>query len=281
MITRQKLKNHFLTMLFLSIVFFVSAYLILNSAKKYYSPSEITARLNSEILFSLSDLDKEIDIITSAGFDNEATLWNFINTNNKNSFKERGVEILVYENDSLKYWTNNVFAAPVYLDSLSFGYDIVISGSGYYLVKSRKTGPYTIVALQLLRYNYKYSNEYLPSGFYKRFSAPSNVGILFEPGKNNITSSEGKFLCNLSFDEPFELQIWLQYLIFTLYVTSFLCFVATIFGAYLFVIRNIGKKKIMFLFFIIDVLILRAIQFYFKFPAGLFESDLFNPAYFA
>ena len=35
-------------------------------------------------------------------------------------FAEKGIEILVYKNDSLKFWTSNVFAAPLILDNENF-----------------------------------------------------------------------------------------------------------------------------------------------------------------
>ncbi len=268
-------------MLLLSIMFFVSAFIISIYAKKYNSPFRVTTRLNSEISEALNNLEKEIKNIASAEIKDSDKFRAFLSKNYKNAFSEKGLEILVYENDSLKYWTDNIFAAPVFLDSQNYDSEILISGSGYYLAKSSMVNGHTIIALQLLLYKYRYSNDYLPSGFCNRFSAPGNAGIDLIPGDYNIRNADGKFLFSLTFDEPFELQIWLQYLIFTLYISSFLLLVSAIFAAYMFFMQNSEQKWLIVLAFIIDIIILRAIQFYFRFPYELYEIELFNPSYFA
>jgi two-component system, NtrC family, nitrogen regulation sensor histidine kinase NtrY len=281
MITPQKLKKQFITMLFAGLLFFITAFCISYSVKEYNTPSRVTSRLNSQIPKFLADLEKEIRFISSEEFHDKNQFQDFLNKNYKNAFSEKGIEILVYENDSLKYWTDNVFAAPVIIDSQNNFSDVVFSGSGYYLVKSKKSHRFTLVALQLLMYKYKYTNEYLPSGFYKRFSVSANAGIDLRQGKYPVKNADGKFLFSLTFEKSFELQLWLQYLIFAIYITSFLFVIAATFIGYMFFMGNFGQKWLIFLVFIIDIIILRAIQFYFRFPADLYKLDLFNPAYFA
>jgi signal transduction histidine kinase len=281
MITRQKLKKSLKIMLFLSVVFFLSAFVISLSIKNYYSPQNVSKRLTQEIASSINDLETEIEKVASQNMDDKATFLKYLDKNYNNSFSEKGVEILIYENDSLRFWTANVFAAPVIFDKEIFSGDVVRSGSGFYLVKQNQVKKHLVIALQLIRYNYKYSNEYLPSGFYKRFSAPINATIDLLPGKYRILNPTGKFLFSVSYEQPFELDIWLQYLIFTLYITSFLCLISAIFLMYLFVMRGFGQKWLLFLAFILDIIILRAVQLYFRFPADLYQVQLFNPAYFA
>ena len=268
-------------MLVLSIVFFIAAYIVSISVRKFNTPIRVTSRLNLEIAAALTNLQNETEKIAAVRTRDEKGFLEYLSKNYKNSFAKKGIEILVYESDSLKYWTNNIYAAPIILDSATFTSPVISSGNGYYLVKSLKTNKTIVVALQLLKYNYKYSNEYLPTGFFKKFSAPENATIELYPGVYNVTSPTGKFLFSLSFEQPFELQIWLQYLIFTLYISSFLCLIATIFVAYVFFMSSFGKKWLLLLGFLVDVIILRAVQFYFRFPADLYHLELFNPAYFA
>jgi len=268
-------------MIFLSLLFFISAFIISTSFRNYYLPQNVTSRMNSEISDAISDLEIEIEKIASVNIREKDRFLEYIDNNYKKAFSNKGIEILIYENDSLTYWTDIVFSAPEIKDRQSFSSDVITSGSGYYLVKTRKSGNRVIIALQLIRYSYKYSNEYLPTGFFKRFSAPDNALIELKRSEYNIFSPEDKFLFSLSFEEPFDLQIWLQYLIFALYITSFLCLVAATFFSYLLLMRNFGQKELIFLLFFLDVIILRAIQFYFRFPADLYKMQLFNPAHFA
>jgi len=281
MITRKRLKKHFYIMLILSIGLFISASIISFSVKNYYSPQKVTKRLNSEIVSAFSDLDDEIEIISKQDIDNRNTFLAFLDKKYKKAFDNRGIEILIYKNDSLTYWTDNVFSASILKEKYSNAIEVVNSGSGFYLSKQKKQENYCIVALQLVRYNYNYSNEYLPSGFYKRFSAPDNAEIELVPKAYKVLNKNGKFLFSLSFDKPFELSLWLQYLIFTLYVSSFLTLIAATFVLYMFLMREFGQKWLLYLVFIVDVIILRAIQFYFRFPADLYQNELFNPAFFA
>jgi two-component system, NtrC family, nitrogen regulation sensor histidine kinase NtrY len=281
MITRQKLKKSLMIMLFLSVVFFLSAFVISLSVKNYYTPKNVSKRLTQEIASSINDLETEIKKVASQNMDDKAAFLKYLDKNYNNSFAEKGVEILIYKNDSLRFWTANVFAAPVIFDQEIFSGDVVRNGSGFYLVKQSRVKKHLVIALQLIRYNYKYANEYLPSGFYKRFSAPVNAAIDLRPGKYKIINPSGKFLFSASYEQPFELAIWLQYLIFTLYITSFLCLISAIFLIYLFVMQEFGRKWLLFVAFVLDVIILRAVQFYFRFPADLYQVQLFNPSYFA
>jgi len=279
--TRNKLKIHFLRMLIIGIVLYFSAFMISSLVESYFSPLSVTKRINSEIASALSDLNSEIEKIQKQNFLNEAEFQKFIDKNYKNAFSEEGIEILIYRNDSLKWWSDNIFAAPLIKDTENFLSEIVHSGSGYYLVKQKPFGNYNIVALQLIRYDYKYLNEYLPKTFHEKFSAPANAEINLQKGEYKVTDPEGKYLFSLNYEQPFEMGLWLQYLIFTLYISSFLCLISASYVIYMFAMRDFGKKWFLFLVFVVDVIIVRAIQFYFKFPADLYSLQIFNPTYYA
>jgi len=90
-------------MLILSIVLFISASIISFSVKNYYSPQKVTKRLNSEIVSAFSDLDDEIEIISKQDIDNRNTFLAFLDKKYKKAFDNRGIEILIYKNDSLTY----------------------------------------------------------------------------------------------------------------------------------------------------------------------------------
>jgi len=281
MITRQKVKKRLFIMLFLSLVFFLCASLISFSSKKFFTPHMVTERLTREIASSLTDLETELSKVAKQNIEDGSGFILFLDNNYKNTFSEKGIEILVYTNDTLKFWTSNAFAAPFINNRLNFKPEIVYNGSGYYLIKRQRVRNHLLVALQLIKYNYKYSNEYLPSGFFKRFKAPTNAIVDLKWGEYNIKAPSGEFLFSLNYEQPVELAVWLQYVIFTLYITSFLCLISSLFFIYTFLIYDLGKKGLLFLAFIFDVIILRAIQFYFRFPFELYDLQLFSPAFYA
>lgn len=281
MITRKKLKRHLLFLLATGLLCFFASTIISLSVKNYYTPEKVTKRLNREIASAFTELNNEIQKVSAQDFQHIAGFHIFLDKTYRNVFTEKGIEILVYKGDSLKYWTDNVFAAPLSLSEIKSNTDIIVNGSGYYLVRMKQVRSYTIVALQIIKYNYKYSNEYLPAGFFRKFSVSDNAGIGFEPGKYSIFGPGNKFLFSLSYEQPLELALYLQYLIFALYLSSFLFLIAATFIIYMFLMREFGQKWLLFIVFVVDVIILRGIQFYFKFPHDLYDIQLFNPAFFA
>lgn len=267
--------------LLLGVALFWVAGLITDAYKLYYSPGRVSIRLTHEIANAISDLDTAASEVASQNLNNKAALLDFLDKNYQNAFPEKGIEILVYYNDSLRFWTSNVFAAPEVTDSFNLPAGVIHAGSGYYLARIHSANNYKVIALQLIKYDYKYSNDYLPTGFYKRFSAPPNANISFQAGANAIKGPEGNFLFSLTYDQPIELGIWLQYLVFTLYVSSFLLLVKVIFLLYLLLSTHFKRKGLLFLAFLFDIIILRLLQFYFRFPNDLYQVYLFNPTYYA
>ena len=203
MILQRKAKKRALLMLILSIVLFLSALLLSFAVKNYNSPQKVTKRLSIEIGSAIEDLKTEIDKITKQEIGNKVRFSEYLDRNYKNSFSIRGLEILVYQNDTIKYWTSNVFSAPLLFDTVVYNKLLVRNGSGDYLMEQRRLNNYRIIAVQLIHYNYRYSNDYLQTGFFKRFTAPDNVSITLTQGTFIIKNSTGKFLFGLAFDSIF------------------------------------------------------------------------------
>jgi len=281
MFTSKKLIHHLLFMLILSIVLFFVATLITKSVKKYNSIQNVVKRLNSEIIQVDESLNSKIEYLAAMDLHKKAIVISAINKEFDNSIKSDGTEFLIYKNDSLSYWTNNSFSAPFILDSENFISSIVKSGNGYYLTKQKRVGDFVIVGLYLIKYNYKFENDYLPKKFGKGFKASAQVEISLKKNGNDIKDKEGKFLFSISYKTDFELSDWLLYLIFAIYLSSLLFFISAIFFAYMYFMRDFGQRWFLLLTFIADVFVIRIIQFYYKFPADLYQTQLFSPAYFA
>ncbi|MBK7172151.1 MAG: HAMP domain-containing protein [Bacteroidales bacterium] len=194
---------------------------------------------------------------------------------------EFGRIFLIYKNDSLISWSDNSSLIPSIHDKRIQSGAIIFGGNGYYQVGIQKTGLFTIYGLQLIKNEYRYKNDYLPQGFYKKFNAPKGTEISLKPSMNNIIDAKGNFLFSISTEESHPIQSYLMFLIFTLYVTSFLCLISALFTAYRFIMKLWGHRVLLLIFFVLDVLLLRAIQFYFQFPSSLYSLELFNPVYFA
>lgn len=238
--------------------------------------------MQREVLSAISDLKTNVANLGTVNLQNIDESLTYFDQKYKSELFKEGIEILVYQNDSLKYWSGNVFSAPDILDSTWVSSALIQNGSGYYLATSqRKKFNINVIGVQLLKYNYKYSNEYLPKGYYGKFSANKNIDLKLVPGPHNVKDSNGKFLFSLIFNQSREIETWLMYLLLAIYLASLLLFIHALFLAYLFIVSKLETKWILFPAFIFDVFFIRVLQFYFKFPTELYQLNLFGPSYYA
>jgi len=281
MIFKKKRKRLFFLLLFLSILLFLSGTVLSYFNNRVNQPERITKRLSDEISSSELELSTRVGALLYQLNNVPFPRFKVILSERYDDFINSGCIYLVYQKDSLVAWTDNAFQAPGRLDEKILAHPVILRGNGYYLQKSLITKDWSVVGLQLIKYRFKYHNEYLPQGYFKRFNAPVESEISLLPGVHDVVSSDGKFLFSISLDNGVKPGILFMFLVFTLYVSSFLCLVAALFSAYLLLFRVIGSRWLMLSFFILDVIILRAIQFYFQFPSFFYDSDLFSPVYFA
>jgi nitrogen fixation/metabolism regulation signal transduction histidine kinase len=282
MIPKRKFRKHLIVSLTISLVAFVLVIGVSRIISNYYSPDKVTTRLSREFISATAELDHELTILA----DKTSKKFPGFNANQyidyTDLFKNKGIELFVYQHDTLRYWTDNVFSAPFIKDSENFTNQVIKEGNGYYLIRFLHKPPHTFVGVQLIKYDYNFNNDYLSTGFFKRFSVPENVQISLIRNKDHpVFNSEGKFLFSLIFSDTLQISTGWQYAIFILFIISLLCFVTATFVVYMYVMREFGQKWMLFFIFVLDIFIFRALQFYFRFPAELYSTELFNPAWFA
>ena len=281
MISVRKLKRSFLFLLSLSLLmlFFGSGITFL--LRRQNEPSGITKRISREILASERQLKEELEKISQnfqAGSLNDRGK---LESEYRNYFEKEGVVFLIYRDNHLYAWTDNNFQAPTEINPEFTTQSFLTGSNGYYLKTALQKGHWTFVGLQLVKYRYKFSNDYLTEEFLWKFHAPPNSGISFKPAESNIYSGEGKFLFSLTFENEIKPGTFMLFLVFIIYVAGFLLLVAALMPAYFYVYRFIRNRWLMLLFLTLDVAILRALQFYFRFPAFLYDSELFSPLWYA
>ncbi len=267
-------------MLSLSIMFFIGGIIASGWFEWFNSTDQLVRRLQKNILRAQKELSVKVNHIRS-GIDKVATGHTGIPDSYRSAFKDHGQIFLLYDHDSLIDWTDNLFEAPVNLSYELLSHPFIDGSNGYFLLSSSKTEQYTIVGLQLVKFSYQYDNQYLPRNFYHKFRMPQEADISFDTGTNLIRGEDGTGLFTLSMGTTAQPYGFFMFLIFALYVTSFLCLISALFGLYLITIEHFKAKRWLLLFFLADVIILRGFQFYFRFPGSLYALDLFSPLHFA
>lgn len=281
MFSSKKLLRRLILMLSLSIALFFSATLITKTVKSYNSLENVTSRLNKEIIISENELSDEIAKVQQLDLHSKNSTIAFLEKNFENAFLSSGIEILIYKNDSLAYWTYNAFPAITIKDSKTFFSEIIVTGNGYYIAQKVKKDDFEIVGLKLIKFNFKFENDYLPASFSKGFHASPQIKIALQKNGNDIKNKEGKFLFSVSYKSDYELNDWLLYLIFAIYLSSLLFFISATFFAYMYFMRDFGQRWFLLLTFIIDVVIIRIVQYFYKIPTELYHNQLFSPTFYA
>jgi hypothetical protein len=190
-----------------------------------------------------------------------------------------GLIFLIYKNDSLIYWSNNL--APLESISTNSLDGIVFTENAWYRKLNYIQGSYKIVGLYLIKTAFVYQNEYLINSFHKSFCLKNDVNLSTSKSSYSIYSTRGDFLFSLEFPNNSKLTSNQTYLLLFLFLILMSLFLWLIYEIHLWYFR---KKKNLFLLifgFLTNVILFRFLIFYYKIPGILYSSDLFSPKYYA
>jgi len=108
-------------------------------------------------------------------------------------------QFLVFQGSDLVGWSCRLL--PVHgINPQYFKHAVVLLDNGWYLSAYRQHGAVMVVALELLKYEFPYQNQFLRDGFPENFGLDPSVMISREqnPGFIIINDSSGNFLFSLS-----------------------------------------------------------------------------------
>ncbi len=208
--------------------------------------------------------------------------------NNKNGEfaedRDRGDEpaLFVYRKDSLVYWNNNKIVFPAGFNMMCKGaYFSFHLKNGWYAFHCRKIGSYYFTGSYLIKNDFPFQNEFLSNQFSPRFKIPASVSITDKLGEFPIFARDKTYLFGLSFDNYQPRQDGLNGLILLLFIIGSLCLFCFFFRVYSMLIWLKTRKWLLLIFYCITILILRIVQFVSGFPAEIYQSELFSPAWYS
>ncbi len=270
--------------LLLSVVLFASAYLfnhilfdnastIVDSFEKQLHIKE--TRLNIELL-KLSEQLKT---------DSYNTLFANGAVHYQKLFEEEGLVLLIYENDSLKYWSDNSVAVENWRKEVCLDTRMVQLKNGWFEVLtpiSENTGSKYVIGLILIKNEYPYQNKYLVNSFQKDFKLPPGSQLIINPDDtgNVIKDINGNYLFTLKFNNSVVSNSSLSYISFLLNLSALLLLVLFI-KKISFDLKNKIGNNTEILLFSLTLLVLRFLSIKFLFPKSFYEFALFNPIVYA
>ncbi|MFC2115333.1 PAS domain-containing sensor histidine kinase [Bacteroidota bacterium] len=214
-----------------------------------------------------------------AGVDTEL-YFSVLNTQIEDRIDGRGLEILVFEKDSLVFWSGNSASVEGLVDKRD--QELVFLGNNWSIRKERVEGSRTIVGLILIKHDYPYENQFLKNSFHEDFHLPGGTRIQTEPtGKGHlIRDSWKKDLFELDYSlvpkySPF--QSYLSLALYFLGIFLFLLYVRHLVKS----IANPSWKNTGILLGAFVLILLNAVLLKIPVPGQIADLYIFSPELFA
>lgn len=215
--------------------------------------------------------------ITETGFDpNFARLFqenHLLGDNN-------GMGFLVYDTTELRYWSDRAISFYDHEDTEQLHEGMVQLPNGFYLVKKKEAGPFSIYGFHLIKHSYRYENKYLDKDFFKAYNLPQQFKIIGKqrPPAVPVNSYSGKYLFSILPSGSYlctTSQLYIPGIIYLIGLILLLYFFRRSFieSNSPFFFKLAGLAAALFLVYWMHIL--------FKVPALFFHLDFFSPKYFA
>ncbi|MDZ7742935.1 MAG: ATP-binding protein [Bacteroidota bacterium] len=243
---------------------------------------EVVVELQEDILQreqAIRKLSKNLIHAYHSNDNKEAPLINRISE----EVSKQNAEVLIYKNDSLYYWTGN--KVPIGFKEIR-GPDImpfVELSNGYYQVLQVQDHDFFAYAFILIKSDYPYQNEFLINDFSNYYPCASSFDIELSKNDYNLLDASGYYLFSLSRNSQSKLivssanEVWL----FLLYFAGFLFLIAFIYRLYRQFFSIFRNEFLLNLTFAIDIIIIRAVLYYFQIPGILYKTTLFSSHFYA
>jgi len=193
-----------------------------------------------------------------------------------------GYELLIYQNDSLKFWSDNIISVSNLFSESVLSRDVVFLENGWFYTKWRSIDNIVIVGLALIKREYSFENEFIKNYYQEDFNLNPDVNITVLPVPEGVAIKglDNKYLFSLIFSAPESIKDgWVKFIrvLYYLAVVFLLIFMFLI-------IADFNKRfnsNWWLLALLIDLVIIRYLLITLNFSELFFNSELFNPRIFA
>jgi len=263
----------------LAILFFISGNFIQNDKTNNYA--SVTSQLEKKLHRKEERVVKELETLSHLSEHNSyADLFsNYLNYYSK-LFEKHGLVFLIYENDTLKFWTDHSVVFENDFKKTPADRLILLKNGWYetFVNKSKPNNKKIFVALLLIKSNYPTQNEYLENLFQKNFDIDNNVKI--SPTHSTdvaaIHNYKGEYLFSVAIDENYPLDLFSFATKILFYILGIIFTIFSFQKLYDKLKTKTGYYLSSFVF-AVGILLLRYLSISLKFPEIFYESALFNP----
>ncbi|MBI4946880.1 MAG: GHKL domain-containing protein [Bacteroidetes bacterium] len=287
---RNFIRSRFFLLL-CAVVFFASAFFI---AGKKESDLDSTVVNFQDILYRKQDhAKKELSELSEKS---QGWTYNKLFSEKpgyyESLFDREGLVFLIFENDTLRFWTDNTVAVNNRLSQNNFNDKIVKLANGWFEVVKFPTGKKQLFALVLLKREYACQNKYLANEFQKEFNIGAQVNIKIDTAKighqnkrsltvlsRDVYEKEGQYLCTLIFPFARSGSLFVFYFVIILNLLGLIFALRFLQAACNSLLDRIGYGWSSF-FFVFFVVVFRYLSIELNFPGVFYRTKLFSPELF-
>lgn len=96
-------------------------------------------------------------------------------------FKSDGFAVYIYEDDTLRYWTDNTVALDRLYSRSGINNTVMLLNNGWYEIRTVTARNVTYLGLILIKRQYKYNNQYLCQHFQRDFDLDTSLNVSLTP----------------------------------------------------------------------------------------------------
>ncbi len=195
---------------------------------------------------------------------------------NPGILKEKGYYFFIYQNDTLKYWSENTVHVDLLFSESPLRQKTVRLNNGWYMVNYIQQGNETIVGLILIKNKYPIENSFLKEHFHPDFGLPPSIKISLYSlsySKDIYDIKNNPLLSLIPTSEYIELEKkpWL-------FLSLYLLAIILLFTG---LNRIIREKRLYIIFLFLFFIGLRYLMIQYEFPSTLYSFRLFKPELYA
>ena len=190
--------------------------------------------------------------------------------------------VLVYDNDSLVFWSTNSASIEEYMRQVCLDNPLAKLRNGYYQVISNPGNQKSnrkIFGLILVKYNYPYQNKYLENNFSADLKFPKETQLIESPSKNDLRlyDKEGNVIFGIKIQSTSSTENSSFMILSSVFYFLFLGTILILINMLLVSVFKIEKKAFFtFCCFSLMLFILRYLMIQFSIPEILSQNPLFD-----
>ena len=196
-------------------------------------------------------------------------------------YNDEGIVLLGYQNDSLKFWTDNKVPIEEILTRDIFNKRFMRLQNGFYEVIHHPGEDRQFYGLILVKTMYAFENDYLINSFHSDFNidVPTRLADEEDPQLPAIYSSDGVYFVFPQGERSGKTSDWKYFLVVFLWVSGAVLLLLFLIRAVKWLTPRIGSLWAI-LTLVVSVLGLRGYALYEFYPMVFSDLELFNPAWY-